>query len=82
MLEFMAKRINVQLARLKKRNANAFMFVDEPGLMRRSFYRWKMRSSSLADSAAQILPLERPGARQGVAFVRIIIRSDVDVRFP
>lgn len=32
MLEFMAKRINVQLARLKKRNANAFMFVDEPGL--------------------------------------------------
>lgn len=32
MLEFMAKRINVQLERLKKRNANAFMFVDEPGL--------------------------------------------------
>ncbi len=32
MLEFMAKRINVQLARLKKRNKNAFMFVDEPGL--------------------------------------------------
>lgn len=32
MLEFMAKRLNVQLARLKKRNGNAFMFVDEPGL--------------------------------------------------
>ena len=32
MLEFMAKRINVQLARLKERNENAFMFVDEPGL--------------------------------------------------
>ncbi len=32
MLEFMAKRINVQLARLKERNGNAFMFVDEPGL--------------------------------------------------
>ena len=32
MLEFMAKRLNVQLARLKQRNANAFMFVDEPGL--------------------------------------------------
>lgn len=32
MLEFMARRINVQLARLKERNANAFMFVDEPGL--------------------------------------------------
>ena len=32
MLEFMAKRINVQLAQLKKRNNNAFMFVDEPGL--------------------------------------------------
>jgi len=32
MLEFMAKRMNVQLDRLKKRNDNAFMFVDEPGL--------------------------------------------------
>jgi hypothetical protein len=28
----LAKRLNVQLARLKERNANAFMFVDEPGL--------------------------------------------------
>jgi len=32
MLEFMAKRINVQLDRLKALNENAFMFVDEPGL--------------------------------------------------
>jgi hypothetical protein len=32
MLEFMARRVNVQLQRLKGRNANAFMFVDEPGL--------------------------------------------------
>jgi len=32
MLEFMAQRLNVQLARLKRRNGNAFMFVDEPGL--------------------------------------------------
>ena len=32
MLEFMAKRINVQLERLQERNANAFMFIDEPGL--------------------------------------------------
>ncbi len=32
MLEFMAKRVNIQLERLKKRNPNAFMFVDEPGL--------------------------------------------------
>lgn len=31
MLEFMAKRINVQLSRLKQRNSNAFMFVDESG---------------------------------------------------
>ncbi len=30
--EFMARRINVQLARLKKINSNAFMFIDEPGL--------------------------------------------------
>jgi len=32
MLEFMARRINVQLQKLKERNANAFMFVDEPGM--------------------------------------------------
>ena len=32
MLEFMARRINVQLSRLKKINSNAFMFIDEPGL--------------------------------------------------
>ena len=32
MMEFMAKRVNVQLQRLKQLNANAFMFVDEPGL--------------------------------------------------
>jgi hypothetical protein len=32
MLDFMARRLNVQLARLKKLNDNAFMFVDEPGL--------------------------------------------------
>ena len=32
LLEFMARRVNVQLERLKKKNANAFMFVDEPGL--------------------------------------------------
>ncbi len=32
MLEFMAKRVNVQLARLTEKNQNAFMFIDEPGL--------------------------------------------------
>ena len=32
MFEFMAKRINVQLNRLKNLNPNAFMFIDEPGL--------------------------------------------------
>jgi hypothetical protein len=32
MMEFMAKRINVQLQRLAANNPNAFMFVDEPGL--------------------------------------------------
>ncbi|NIQ38860.1 MAG: hypothetical protein GTN81_09740 [Proteobacteria bacterium] len=32
MLEFLARRVNVQLGRLKKMNRNAFMFVDEPGL--------------------------------------------------
>jgi hypothetical protein len=32
LIDFMAKRLNVQLARLKERNENAFMFIDEPGL--------------------------------------------------
>ena len=32
MLDFMARRLNIQSVRLKKRNANAFMFVDEPSL--------------------------------------------------
>ncbi len=32
LMEFMARRAGVQLARLKKRNANAFLFIDEPGL--------------------------------------------------
>lgn len=32
MLEFMSKRLNVQLDRLQQMNPNAFMFVDEPGL--------------------------------------------------
>ena len=32
MLDFMARRINAQLGRLKAINPNAFMFVDEPGL--------------------------------------------------
>jgi len=32
MLDFMARRVNVQLARLKAINENAFMYVDEPGL--------------------------------------------------
>jgi hypothetical protein len=32
LLEFLARRVNVQLSRLKKLNRNAFMFVDEPGL--------------------------------------------------
>ena len=32
MLEVMARRANAQLSRLKKKNANAFMYIDEPGL--------------------------------------------------
>ncbi len=32
MFEFMARRVNVQLKRLKEKNKNAFMFIDEPGL--------------------------------------------------
>jgi len=32
MFEFMAKRINAQISRLKQKNPNAFMFIDEPGM--------------------------------------------------
>lgn len=32
LFDFMARRINVQLERLRRLNPNAFMFVDEPGL--------------------------------------------------
>ncbi len=32
LFEFMAKRINVQLGKLKQKNPNAFMFIDEPGM--------------------------------------------------
>lgn len=32
MIDFMARRVNVQLSKLKKRNPHAFMFIDEPGL--------------------------------------------------
>ena len=31
-MEFLSRRINVQLSKLKKINQNAFMFIDEPGL--------------------------------------------------
>jgi len=32
LLEVMAKRANVQLSRLREKNANAFLYIDEPGL--------------------------------------------------
>lgn len=32
MMDFMARRVNVQLERLKALNSKAFMFIDEPGL--------------------------------------------------
>lgn len=32
MLEFMARRVNIQLMRLKQLHPNAFMYVDEPGM--------------------------------------------------
>ena len=32
MFEIMAKRINIQLTRLKEKNDNAFIFIDEPGM--------------------------------------------------
>lgn len=48
MLEFMAKRVNIQLERLKRRNGNAFMFIDEPGLQ----FLWSAMSG-YGDQAAK-----------------------------
>lgn len=48
MFEFMAKRLNVQLAHLKQLNPNAFMFVDEPGLQ----FLWSALSG-YSDQAAR-----------------------------
>ncbi|MBN1833943.1 MAG: hypothetical protein JW896_17715 [Deltaproteobacteria bacterium] len=48
MLDFMARRVNVQLKRLKKKNPNAFMFIDEPGLQ----FLWSAMSG-YGDQAAR-----------------------------
>lgn len=49
MFEFMAKRVNVQLKRLKEMNPNAFMFVDEPGLQ----FLWSAMAG-YGDQAARV----------------------------
>jgi hypothetical protein len=48
MLDFMAKRVNAQLGRLKGRNPNAFMYIDEPGLQ----FLWSAMSG-YGDQAAR-----------------------------
>jgi len=48
LFEFLAKRLNAQLARLKQLNSNAFMFVDEPGLQ----FLWSALSG-YSDQAAR-----------------------------
>jgi hypothetical protein len=48
MLDFMARRVNIQLKRLKKKNPNAFMFIDEPGLQ----FLWSAMSG-YGDQAAR-----------------------------
>jgi hypothetical protein len=60
-LEFMARRVNAQLERLKSCNANAFMFVDEPGLQ----FVWSAMSgygdqAARADMATFFSMIERP----------------------
>jgi hypothetical protein len=44
----MARRVNVQLERLKEKNPNAFMFIDEPGLQ----FLWSAMSG-YGDQAAR-----------------------------
>ena len=61
MFEFMARRINVQLARLKKLNPNAFMFIDEPGLQFLFSALSGYDSTAAArDMAAFVAMLDRP----------------------
>ena len=61
MYEFMAKRINVQLERLKKINPNAFMFIDEPGLQFLFSALSGYDSSAARDDVAEFLSvIERP----------------------
>ena len=61
MYEFMAKRINVQLERLKKLNPNAFMFIDEPGLQFLFSALSGYDSSAARDDVAEFLSMiERP----------------------
>ena len=61
MYEFMAKRVNIQLKRLKERNPNAFMFIDEPGLQ----FLWSAMSGygdqpARADMDAFFSMIDRP----------------------
>lgn len=61
MYEFMARRVNIQLKRLKERNPNAFMFIDEPGLQ----FLWSAMSgygdqAARADMDAFFAMLDRP----------------------
>ena len=61
MYEFMAKRINVQLERLKKINPHAFMFIDEPGLQFLFSALSGYDSTAARDDVAEFLSLiERP----------------------
>ena len=49
MFEFMAKRVNIQLKRLREINPNAFMFIDEPGLQ----FLWSAMAG-YGDQAARV----------------------------
>jgi hypothetical protein len=61
MYEFMAKRINVQLERLKNINPHAFMFIDEPGLQFLFSALSGYDSSAARDDVAEFLSvIERP----------------------
>jgi hypothetical protein len=61
MYEFMAKRINVQLERLKNINPHAFMFIDEPGLQFLFSALSGYESSAARDDVAEFLSvIERP----------------------
>jgi len=65
MFEFMAQRINVQLAKLKQKNPNAFMFIDEPGMAWRRDDRSGCKANRIAFFSGHTATQDRQAEHSG-----------------